>query len=77
MRNRSAIQAPRPEPFVSSSPPATQSQHDESHEHDGHLADDRDSDLDAYVARLVDEAPPLSSEQRDTLALILRRSSRR
>jgi len=29
--------------------------------------------LDAYVARLVDEAPPLTSEQRDTLALILRR----
>jgi hypothetical protein len=77
MRNRSAIQAPRPEPAVSSSPPATQSQDDECHGHDGHLADDCDSDLDAYVARLVDQAPRLSSEQRDTLALILRRPSRR
>jgi len=29
--------------------------------------------LDAYIARLVDAAPPLSSQQRDTLALLLRR----
>jgi hypothetical protein len=30
-------------------------------------------DLDAYIARLLDEAPPLTSAQRDQLALILRR----
>jgi hypothetical protein len=30
-------------------------------------------DLDAHIARLLDDAPPLTSEQRDQLALILRR----
>ena len=33
--------------------------------------------LDAYIARLVDAAPPLTGEQRDTLALLLRRPRRR
>ena len=33
--------------------------------------------LDAYVARLADAAPPLSGQQRDTLALLLRRPRRR
>ena len=44
---------------------------------DGNPGDDHDTSLDAYVARLVDEAPPLTSEQRDILALLLRRASGR
>ena len=31
------------------------------------------ADLDAYIARLLDDAPPLTSAQRDQLALILNR----
>jgi hypothetical protein len=37
---------------------------------------DAAADLDAYVAELVAAAPPLASEQRDRLALILRASRR-
>jgi len=33
--------------------------------------------LDAYIRELVDAAPPLTAEQRDTLALLLRRPRRR
>ena len=33
--------------------------------------------LDAYISRLAAAAPPLSSQQRDTLALLLRRPRRR
>jgi hypothetical protein len=33
--------------------------------------------LDAYIQRLVDAAPPLTPEQRDTLALLLLRPRRR
>ena len=33
------------------------------------------ADLDAHIARLVADAPPLTSAQRDQLALILRRSA--
>jgi len=40
-------------------------------------ADGQEADLDAYIARLIDSAPPLTSEQRDTLALLLRRPRRR
>ena len=60
-----------------SPPPAAHSQHDERPDHDGHPEDDQQTSLDAYVARLVDAAPPLSSQQRDTLALLLRRPRRR
>jgi len=35
-----------------------------------------DAGLDAYVRHLVDAAPPLTAEQRDTLALLLRRPPR-
>ena len=73
MAKRTGAQAARPGPPGPGSPPAARSREDERHDHDGHPDDDRDTGLDAYVARLVDEAPPLSSEQRDTLALILRR----
>ena len=77
MKNRTGIQAARPGSARSSSPPATRSQQDERHDHDGYSEDDRETSLDAYVARLVDAAPPLSSQQRDTLALLLRRPRRR
>jgi hypothetical protein len=76
MRNRTGAEAARPRPARSSSPPATRSQQDERRDQDGRPADDREASLDAYIARLVDDAPPLSSEQRDTLALILRRPRR-
>ena len=40
-------------------------------------ADGQETNLDAYIARLLDAAPPLTGEQRDTLALLLRRPRRR
>lgn len=39
---------------------------------DGNATVGREADLDAYVAKMVDGAPPLTSEQRDLLALLLR-----
>jgi len=39
---------------------------------DGH--DDPETDLDAHIAWLAADAPPLTGAQRDQLALILRRS---
>jgi hypothetical protein len=58
--------------------PATPSQQqEEPHDHDEHTAEDRESGLDAYIKELVDAAPPLTSEQRDTLALLLRRPRRK
>jgi hypothetical protein len=77
MRNRPGLQAVRPGPARPSSPPATHSQQDQRSDHDGHPDDDRETSLDAWIARLVDAAPPLSSQQRDTLALLLRRPRRR
>jgi hypothetical protein len=38
---------------------------------------DLGADLDAYVAELVAAAPPLTSDQRDRLALLLRAPQRR
>ena len=73
MRNRAGTQTAPPGPAGSGSPPAAHSQHDERHDRDGHSEDDHQTSLDAYIARLVDAAPPLSSQQRDTLALLLRR----
>ena len=77
MRNRTGTPTAHPGPAGSDSPPAAHSQHDEPHDHDGYLEDAHQTSLDAYVARLVDAAPPLSSQQRDTLALLLRRPRRR
>ena len=77
MRNRTGTQTAPPGPAGSCSPPAAHSQQDERHDRDGHREDDRETSLDAYIARLVDAAPPLSSQQRDTLALLLRRPRRR
>jgi len=77
MKSRPGIQAARPRPARSCPPPAARSQQDERRDHDGHPEDDHETGLDAHIARLVDAAPPLSSQQRDTLALILRRPRRR
>jgi len=76
MRIRQGIQAASPRPARSCPPPATPSQQQERHDHDGRTAEDRESGLDAYIKELVDAAPPLTSEQRDTLALLLRRPRR-
>jgi hypothetical protein len=75
--NRAGTQAAHPGPTASCPPPAAHSQHDKRHDHDEHPKDDRQTSLDAHIARLVDAAPPLSSQQRDTLALLLRRPPRR
>ena len=80
MRNRTGIQAAHPGQAGSCSSPAAHSQQDDRDDRDdrdGHPEDDRGASLDAYIARLVDAAPPLSSQQRDTLALLLRRPRRR
>jgi len=77
MRSRAGSQAASPRPARSCPPPATVTQQQECHDHDGHTAKDRESDLDAYIKELVDAAPPLTREQRDTLALLLRRPRRR
>lgn len=38
---------------------------------------DGEADLDAYIQKLANAAPPLTAEQRDTLALLLRHPRRR
>ncbi len=77
MRNRTGIQTAPPGPAGSCPPPAAHNQPDEPNGHDGHPDDDGEARLDAYIARLAAAAPPLSSQQRDTLALLLRRPRRR
>lgn len=77
MRNRTGIQTAPPGPAGSSPPPAAHNQPDEQRDRDGHPDDDGEAGLDAYIARLAAAAPPLSSQQRDTLALLLRRPRRR
>lgn len=76
MTSRPATQATPARPASSGLPPAAQNQHHVPCDHGAHLAAGPQAGLDAYIARLVDQAPPLSSEQRDTLALILRRPRR-
>jgi hypothetical protein len=73
MTSRPATQAAHPRPTRPGPPPAAQNQRDEPCDRGGHPAAGPEAGLDAYIAWLVDQAPPLSSEQRDTLALILRR----
>ena len=72
MGKRMGAQAARPGLAGSGTPPAMSSRQDGCC--DGNLGDEHDTSLDAYVARLVDEAPPLTSEQRDILMLLLRRA---
>ncbi len=76
MRNRTGIQTAHPEPAAPCPPPAAPSQPGQRHDRDGH-PDGHQASLDVHIARLVDAAPPLSSQQRDTLALLLRRPRRR
>ena len=77
MRNRTGIQTAPPGPARSCLPPAAHNQPDDRPGHDGPPDDDREAGLDAYIARLIEAAPPLSGQQRDTLALLLRRPGRR
>jgi hypothetical protein len=77
MRNRTGAQTAPPGPAGSCPPPAAHSHHDERHDHERHYEDDRETNLDAYITRLVEAAPPLSGQQLDTLALLLRRPRRR
>jgi hypothetical protein len=53
-------------------PPATGTR-EEQPPRDGQTGPE--AELDAHIARLVADAPPLTSAQRDQLALILRRSA--
>ena len=76
MKKRRGAQAARPGPARSGPPPAAPGRQDERRDHGGYPEGDRESGLVAYVIRLVDEAPPLTDEQRDTLALLLRRPRR-
>ena len=55
-----------------SSRPARPLPRDTSQRDDSTAADEQDADLDAYIARMVADAPSLTSEQRDRLALLLR-----
>ena len=56
--------------------PFTHRRPDPQRHDDGTTAGD-DADLDAYIARVVGQAPALSNWQRDRLALILRSPHRR
>lgn len=77
MRNRTGIQTAPPGPAELCPPPAAHNQPNDRPGHDGHPDDDGEAGLDACIARLVEAAPPLSGQQRDTLALLLRRPRRR
>jgi len=72
MRNRTGIRTAPPGSAGTGLPPAAHNQPNESDGHNGRPDDDGEAGLDAYVARLVAAAPPLSGRQRDTLALLLR-----
>lgn len=74
MSKRPACQAPAARPAPPLPAPHTSAGR---HRTDGHAADGREMDLDPYIARMLDDAPLLSSEQRDKLALILRGQRRR
>ncbi len=76
MKKRRGAQAASPGPARSGPPPAAPGRQDERRDHGGHPEGDRESGLAAYVTRLVDDAPLLTDEQRDTLALLLRRPRR-
>ena len=68
---RPAGPAPLARPAQSSRPRAVPGQ-DAQQRHDAPAADGRAAELDACIKAMVDNAPPLTSEQRDKLALILR-----
>jgi len=75
MRARGSAPQPETKTGMTSQPgirPPAQAGHGDSPPHMGY-----ETDLDAYIQQLVDAAPPLTAEQRDTLALLLRRPRRR
>jgi hypothetical protein len=72
MTSQPGTRAARSRPAGSCPPPADPSQHDECRDNNGHRAHDHDTGLDDYIRDLVDEAPPLTREQRHTIALLLR-----
>ena len=51
--------------------PAAPAERDERHDSDGHHAHYPGSGLDAWIGELAEAAPPLTSAQRHTLALLL------
>jgi hypothetical protein len=69
-RSASTVSAPRREPPASPPPGPRGDSTSPCGLHDG-------AGLDACIQELVDAAPPLTGEQRDTLALLLRRPRRR
>lgn len=72
IRHRSADTAPAASPEPHPSAP-----HNRSRTRSTQQDPSRQADLDAYITQLVDAAPPLTGEQRDTLALLLRRPHHR
>ena len=77
MRNRTGLQTARPGPARSARPRPRTASKTNAPTTTGTPKMTMQTSLDAYIARLVDAAPPLSSQQRDTLALLLRRPRRR
>jgi hypothetical protein len=71
MRNRTGNKTAPPGPGRSCPPPTAHNQPGDRPGHDEPPDDDRETGLDAYIARLAAAAPPLSGQQRDTLALLL------
>ena len=62
---------PGTRPRPTSSGPAADSPRGEHHDHDGHPAHDPDTLLDAWIREQIKAAPPLTGDQRRTLALLL------
>ena len=77
MRNRTGNKTAPPGPARSCPPPGAHNQPDDRPGHDRPPDDDRETGLDAYVARLAAAAPPLSGQQRERVPLLLRRPRRR
>jgi hypothetical protein len=78
MRARGSAPQPETQTGTTNRPgtrPPAQAGHGSNGDSPPHLG--AETDLDAYIRKLVDAAPPLTAEQRDTLALLLRRPRRR
>ena len=70
-RETGTASRPGTRPRPASSGPAAGGPRGEHHDHDGHLAHDPDTLLDAWVREQIEAAPPLTGEQRRALALLL------
>lgn len=77
MSKRPACQSPAARPAPASPPSPVPHTPAARQDADGRAADGHEADLDACIAKMLDDAPPLSSDQRDKLALILRGQRRR